>query len=275
MRRQDRLLELQEELRRYRSAYLTAKEELASLIGLPPGKPFALAYVDLEQSGAPVAFDVEALEWEALRTRPELYEKDLEQAISRDEAQVALAQMFPNLSAFWSYNFDHNRFLAFDEWNAAGLRVSWDLLSIPQQIQQRRAVKLQTQLIEKRRTAIAVAILTQLHLALIDYEEALGQHEITGRIAGKHRDLLTAIESAAEDGKSHGGQSFDHRMKYLKVQARHLAAYANLMITHARLLNTIGRDAGCPSEAATDAEGPQEQAPGGEGHDETAAPERT
>ena len=198
-----------------------------------------------------MTFAVEELEWEALRSRPELFEKDLEEAISRDEVHIALAQMFPNLSAFWAYNFDFNRFLAFEEWNSAGLRVSWDLLSIPQQIKQREAVKLQTALITKRRTAIAVAILTQLHLALIDYEEALGQHEITRRIADKHGTLSAAIESATEDGKAHRGESLDQRMKYLKARARYLTAHSSVMITRARVLNTVGRTSRTASDVAT------------------------
>lgn len=281
LRRETRLLEQQEELRRYRRAYLAAKVELASLIGLEPGTPFALAYVDLGQGQTPLpetplmTFEVGELEREALRSRPELFEKDLEEAISRDEVHIALAQMFPNLSAFWGYNFDFNRYLAFEEWNSAGLRVSWDLLTIPQQIKQREAVKLQTALIAKRRTAIAVAVLTQLHLALIDFDEAVGEQEITRTIADKHCTLSAAIESAAEDGKAHRGESLDQRMKYLKARARHLTAYSNVMIARARVLNTVGRTLGLGSDAAAESEQPNKPGRPPESAEEAPTSEET
>ena len=252
LKRETALLEQLAELRQYKRSYLAAKAALAKLIGLSPGAKFLLAYVNLDQPTAMETFDVEQLERRSLRGRPELFEKDLEEAISRDEAHVALAQMFPSISAFWRYDTDYNRYLAFDEWNTAGIRVSWNLLAIPQQIKQRDAVMLQTELIKKRRTAIAVAILTQVHLALIDYQDAAERYRITETIAEKHRNLLAAIEDAAEEGKSHAGEALDHRLKYLKAHARHLTACANLKVAHARVLNALGRDPNSGNESAVD-----------------------
>jgi outer membrane protein TolC len=242
LKRQTLLLEQQETLRRYERSYLAAKAELATLIGLSPGAEFTLADVDLSQPVPPLAFEVAELEREALRSRPELFEKDLEQAISRDEVHVALAQMFPSVSLFWRYDDDNNRYLAFGHWNAAGIRASWDLLALPQQIKQREAVKLQTELIAKRRIAVAIAILTQLHLALIDYQEALGRCQTTRTISETHERLLTAVENAAQEGKSHGGDALDQRMKYVRARAKHLSAYADLMVAQARMIHTLGRE---------------------------------
>ncbi len=243
LKQETSLLQRQDELRRYKQDHLKAKTELARLIGLSPGTPFTLARIDSSAPVEPSDFNAEELEWEALRNRPELFEKDLEQAISLDEARVAIAQMFPSPAMFWRFNYDDNRFLVFDQWNTVGIRASWDLLIIPQQIKQHDAIKLQTELVAKRRTAIAVAILTQLHLSLIDYAEALEQHEFSKTISQKCGNLLEAIQSQADEGKSHGGECLDHQMKYLKARAKYLSAYANVMISKARLLNTIGRGA--------------------------------
>jgi hypothetical protein len=84
-----------------------------------------------------------------------------------------------------------------------------------------------------------------------------------------------AIESAADDGKSHGGESLDHRMKYLKARARHLATYANLMVSHARLLNTVGRDEGSESGMVTDSEVSHEEERSWESVDETPTADGT
>ena len=236
------LLSHQEELRRYKRLYLKDKTELATLIGLPPGAEITLAEVDLDEPVAPLAVNVAELELEALSSRPELFEKDLKEAIFHDEARVALAEMFPSLSLFWRHDRDRNRFLVFNEWNTAGLRAAWDLLAIPHQIRRREAVKLQTELIAKRRIAIAVGILTQLHLSLIDYDEAVERRALARTISDKRHALLVAIERTADAGKSHGGELLEHRMKYLRARAVYLTAHANLMVSRARLLNTIGRN---------------------------------
>ena len=242
LRRETTLLGQLEELQRYRYAYLAAKTELASLIGLPAGAPITLADVDLDEPVVPLLIDVETLETTALRSRPELFEKDLEEAISHDEVRIALAEMFPSVSLFWRRDQDRNKFLSFEQWSSAGLRASWDLLAIPHQIKYREAVKLRTELVKKRRTAIAVAILTQLHLSLIGYAEATGRRQIAQTVATKNRTLLGALQAAVNNGKSHQGELFDQRVRCLRTRARYLGAHVNLMLSRARLLNTVGRD---------------------------------
>jgi hypothetical protein len=90
--------------------------------------------------------------------------------------------------------------------------------------------------------AISVAIQTQLHLSLIDYEQAWEQGELGRILSEKHGELLRAIESQAEEGKSHAGTILDQQVKALKARARHLTTYANVMTARARVLNTIGRN---------------------------------
>jgi len=249
LQRETSLLQRQDELRRHRREYLKAKTELAGLIGLPPGTAFTLAEVDFDEPVDPFEYCIEDLEREALRSRPELFEKDLEEAILHDEAVIAIAQMFPSPAAFWRLEYDNNRYLVFDQWNTVGIRASWDLLTLPQQFKQHDITKLQTALIVKQRTAIAVGILAQLHLSLIDYRETWEQHAFSETISRKCDSLLEAVRNQADEGKSHGGERLDHELKRLRARARYLTERANLMVARARLLNTIGREPACREEA--------------------------
>lgn len=269
LKRETILLEHLEELQRYRRLHLQAKTELATLMGLPPGtrieldtpavdEPPALPTLSgrgcgrvppsdgLEDVDAPPAAgpdaDLAALETEALRRRPELFEKDREEWISRDEAYIALAQMFPSFAVFWRYDWDHNRYLAFNEWSTVGLRASWDLLAIPSLLAQHGAARLQTELVKRQRTATAVAILTQVRLAWLDVQESADQARLTRAIADRHRQLRDVVQGTAEQGKSHAGEALEQELKYLKALARYLTARANLMTAQARLENAVGRD---------------------------------
>ena len=113
-----------EELQRYRHAYLAATTELASLIGLPAGAPITLADADMDEPVVPLLIEVEALETETLRSRPELFEKDLEEVISRDEVRVALAEMFPSVSLFWRHDENRNKFLSFAQWSCVRIATA-------------------------------------------------------------------------------------------------------------------------------------------------------
>ncbi|MBN1361590.1 MAG: TolC family protein [Sedimentisphaerales bacterium] len=134
LKRETSFMQRQDELRQYEREYLSAKTELANLIGLSPNTPFVLAPVDFQEHVNTVQHDTVTLEWQALRSRPELFEKDLEQVISRDEAYVAIAQMLPSPAVFWRCAYDSNRFLAFRHWNTIGINASWDLLAVPHRL---------------------------------------------------------------------------------------------------------------------------------------------
>lgn len=234
-----RLLELLDELQQYSRDARVAKLELAKLIGIMPGDDFSLALPDFSPPER-LAFDLELLDGAALQNRPELFEKDLEQALTQDEVYIAIAQMLPGISFFWRYEFDENRFLVFDEWNTAGIRATWDLLRIPQELQRTRVLKRQDELIAARRRALAIGILTQLRLAVIDYEEAFGQLALRQRLANQHARLLTALANSAEAGESTGIDVLEQRLRRVRMEARALRGRAMLEIALARVWNTVG-----------------------------------
>lgn len=240
LREQARLLELTDELRRYTTGHAAAKVELAALMGLAPGAAYELAPLTLDCVVRHAEFDVAELEHAALLNRPELFEKDFEHAISRDEVRLALLRMFPHISLYWSFNRDENLFLVHNEWNTLGIRSTWDLLTIPQQIQQSRAYERQTELIERQRMAVAIGILTQLRLALIEYEDAFADYELTGRISDTRGALVAVMESAAADGKVESAATLAERLRYLKARAKHLSLLAEVKLAEARILNSVG-----------------------------------
>lgn len=254
LKRETTLLEQLADLAGYEQSYQAALAELASLMGLPPGSDLTLADAALDQPVERLTFDLPKLEQEALICRPELYEQDAQGAISRDEVRIALARMFPSIVPFWGYYNDNNDYLVFNHWNAAGLRASWNLLALPQQWQERRALQERVRLADEQRIALAIGVLTQLHLAVLDYQRTGAQYSLTRTIAEKHAALVNALQQAAVEGTAHAGETTEQRLKALRARAKYLTQYANLMVAYARVLNTVGRDvvpAAWPVDPAT------------------------
>lgn len=242
LKRQAPLLEHQLTVHQYQQAYQQAMAELARLIGLPPDSQIELAKVDFDQPLPQLSVDFEAMETEALHSRPELFEQDLHQRISRHDARVALVQMFPSPSLFWRYESDQNKLLYINDWHTVGLRATWDLLSIPGKLKQHDAAKAQAEVIGRRRLALAVGVLTQLHLAAIEHTQARQYLGLTGRIAAKRTELIEALANAAEQGDQSTGQSLEDRLKHLTARARYLMSYARTMGARARLFYAAGRE---------------------------------
>ncbi len=242
LKRQAPLLEHQLTLHQYQQTYQQARAELARLIGLTPDADFDLAPINFDQPLPELGLDLDAMETEALLSRPELFEQDLHQRISRHDARVALVEMFPSPSLFWRYESDQNKLLYINDWHTVGLRATWDLLSIPGKLKQHDAAKVQAEVIGRRRMALAVGVLTQLHLAAIEHAHARDYLGMTEQIAAKRTELIEALANAAEQGEQSQGQSLEDRLKHLTARARYLMGYARTMGARARLFYAAGRE---------------------------------
>ncbi len=242
LKKETPLLEQMLVLSRYESNFLTAKVELARLMGLPVDAQFEIADQAFNNELIDFQFNVSELEQEALLLRPELFEQDLEQRISRDDARIAITRMFPSFATFFSFDYDDNKFLYVNNWYNIGLRASWNLLAIPQRLSEHKAAELQENLITDKRIAQAVAILSQIHIAVIDYRDAVDQIALQHEICNNRRLLVDAMKQNIEQGTSHEGELVEYQLKFLAARSRYLTNFAKIMIAQARIINTIGRD---------------------------------
>jgi outer membrane protein TolC len=238
--RQAALMEDLNRLREYREQFYTAKAKLAQLIGLPPGVEYTLAPVDFDDALTGWTPDLESLQRVALRQRPELFEKDSEEAITEHEVVLALLEVLPRPELFWRFSYDDNRFLAFHHWHNAGLRATWDLLAVPAGVQRHEAAKVQQEVIERQRLAVAVAILTQLHLAAIEYDARVEEYKQGKALCETRDNLAVAVQRQVELGKGHAAELLTHKIKALRARAGYLLPLADVKAAQARILNTAG-----------------------------------
>jgi len=246
LKREAPLLEQDARLRRHEAEYAEAVAALADLLGAPPG-----AWVEPKDETFPPtpaeAPDVAALCAEALRQRPELREKDLEQRISATEARAAIIRWLPSPSLFGRWDRDLDAYLYRHEWTTAGLRVAWDLLRLPHAIQDRRLALGQAELAARQRQALAAGILIQVHIAAMAYEAAWEQERMARQTADVRSKLAQAVAGMAKEGSANEAEVLDQNLRWLASRSQWLMAYANLMTSRARLLHSIGRN---PLEAA-------------------------
>ncbi len=224
----------------YTEMYQSSKLRLAQLMGLPIGGEFSLVYHLSEDFSATV--DVEALEELALLRRPELFQEDLQEAITHDEAKATILGMLPSPQLFINPSGDDNKFLYYNSWVTAGLNVSWNLLDIPGKFFKSKSEFKRMDFIRKKRMALAVAIITQLRIAAIEYDFAVTRYKEYKDLAQDSAKITLNTQKAAKAGKGKQSLVIMKEVDSLRDYAASMEAYSRVMIARARIDNTIGAD---------------------------------
>ncbi|PID74961.1 MAG: hypothetical protein CSB28_00470 [Desulfobacterales bacterium] len=240
------IYKLQDNLRNYTVEAERQWQQLAKLLGVPPQTEFIFDPIEipeqvavLERAGA----ELRDLEREALGQRPEMFRFDLEEQDALKEADIALTQLFPSLTSFVRYSYDDNSYLSRHDWANAGLRLSWDLFTIPRLLSEKKQGNRKAELVRKRRQAQALAVVVQLNLALAEYKDAREGLEIARNIELANGELEGIINRNVAAGR--GG---DETMllltseNYLQARVKTMRVWADLMLAKARIYNSLGRD---------------------------------
>jgi len=179
-------LRLLENVQRELSA---ARIELASLIGVDPGKQIALVEPGVMQP-MPLNLSVQSMEETALTKNADLREHFYSARIAATDTRKALLKLLPGLSFNYGYNYDNDKYLINDQWRDAGMRVSFNLFNLLSGPSQMKAAEMNATVAQARRMALQMSVLTQVHLARHQYDDALRQfqradtiHDVDTRLA--------------------------------------------------------------------------------------------
>lgn len=236
-----KLLGLEMRLSRFETQWHRAKAELTRLMGLPVDADYEIVGGDLSPLDKVEAFDLPALESEALQHRPEMFVKDLEERISVNDVRIATLRLLPSASFFARRDEDNNDLLYYNSWYTAGLKASWNLLALPEKIQGVRMARMETCLERRRRMALAVGILAQLRLAALQYGDAFERYELASKLHSVQEELSANTALLVREGKMRETDLLDAEAEALLARAEHLNGYADVVLAMHRLDNTLGR----------------------------------
>jgi outer membrane protein TolC len=238
---QRELLSLVLQLESIRDELAQAKPKLASIMNLEPGKPFELVvpegFVEPQLAIAP-----EKMEETALLNRPELIEASYNERIGLNETHKAMAKLLPGIELSVGAHYDSNDFLVNNEWRDAGLQVSWNLLNLLNAKHIKAAAKAQYDLAREQRLALNMAVLTQVHVAWIDYASRKQQFEWTQKLDDVEQRILehtrNATAASAQGRLAEIRASTSALMAGLKLYQ----SYAAYQGAYGQMVATLGLD---------------------------------
>jgi outer membrane protein TolC len=239
LRSEGQLITFQAQFQFYDKEYHTALSELGLLMGLPPCVEFELA--DVISFGLDACLeDICELETLALYNRPELYSDDAEELIQRDEARVAVLQMYPGVDLFAGHNHDSNKFLLFGHWIQAGTRAAYNLLDWPRHLQESRAASGRVLLAKNNRVLMSVSVMAQVHLAHSIYQDNQETYALAKTLEDVNRRLLKAAQSEQREGKLHEADVLKYEIELLESEIDTLKQYGELQNSLEQLNNAMG-----------------------------------
>jgi outer membrane protein TolC len=245
------LVDTLRQLQQLRSQLSLAKTELAALMNLPLDRSFTLADPADQGFAVPtIAVEPAELERLALAYRPELREESYQTRISADETRKAIARMLPGLELDAGFRYDSNSFLLNNEWYEASLQITWNLVNLLRGPASINFAEAQEQLVETRRQALSMAVLTQLYVAWIGYRDAVERFETAADLLALDEQILNQRARAAQTGRTGQLPVIQAELDRLVATLRRDLAYADVQNAAGNVFLAVGAD---PLPATVDA----------------------
>jgi multidrug efflux system outer membrane protein len=214
--------------------------DLATLMQLPPGVDFDIALPEGDLGLDAHLPDLGSLFDLALQYRPELYQKDLDILISKDDVTIAMIQQFPAFRAFNINNFDSNPFLLHHHWYDAGFSVAWNLLDFPSNMMGHVVATDSVLVAYKSRLQISQGVLSQVALARIQFMQNKEQFEIALKVYNASRAVAELAELESRAGKKSKLEALQSKIDTALALNNVQKIYAELQSNLEQINNSIG-----------------------------------
>ena len=222
---------------------LTAKPRLAVLMGLTPDTQFTLSDEMSEENIQSYQCDIEKMEQIAFQKRPELMKSRYEARIAVQETKSVMYSMFPGISFDAGVNYSSNSYTYNNSWYDYGMRVNMNLFKVFGYKHLKERAKFGEEIAKEQQNAVGMAVLTQVHLAVIRYKEALEQwdatnqyYHVTNRISDITRasnvNNLSSKQQVARDELSKLIANVKRDMAYAEVQNSFGGIYESVGLQH-------------------------------------------
>ena len=228
LRVQSGLLETMGDLLAIKRRLASAKNELAGLMNLRPGNAYRLTLSESMQKqidGARRAQlselklterQVEGLEERALTTRPELHIADYNVRIMQRDIKRLMLSMLPGIDFNLGGYYDGNDFKRYDQYTKLGLNVGYDLFNLLKWPKHRQHAENKVLLEEEKRKALAMAVLTQLHVALAQHGLTQRQLRYANRLALVDEKILAESRNQLRVGEARPHEVLQSRLNYVE-----------------------------------------------------------
>ena len=237
---QKELLDIQRALQTQKQSFVNAEVELKSLMGLMPYDNINL--VGTDQPLNELDMNLDEMEVYALLNRSELIEADYEERISVNETKAGVRALLPGLNFNATWTSSNNDYLMNKSNFEYGSSVGANLLNVFRAPKIKEINEMNTEIIREQRLALSMTVLSQVHLANIDYQLSLEGYDTADRyynVANKITDQVRNAQQIARFGEL---ELIREEASLLVAELRKDLAYSDLQYATAQVYTSVGLD---------------------------------
>jgi outer membrane protein TolC len=171
----------------------TARIELAALINAPLTADIKVVEPDANVSDAWKTVAVDKMEELVIANNAELRESFYNARVAQLETRRTMLKLFPGLSFNYGVNRSNDSYLIHQNWTEAGAQLSFNLLGMLSAPAQMRLADAGVAVADQRRVMTQMIVLTQMHLARLQYQNALQQYQRADGIWKVDRDIAAQV----------------------------------------------------------------------------------
>ena len=240
---QRELLDILRSLHTLENSLISAKIELAELMGLKPGIQFDLAdKVEKSYELPNLNMNLDEMELIALENRPELAESRYQGRISEKELTAAKLKMLPGINLNTSLSYENSDYLLNNDWYSYGANVSWNLLNIFKAGSYNKLAKSQIEIAKEQNLALSMAVLSQVHLSIVKFNQAKKEYFLA-------KEYLVVADDIYDLTKIENDLNINSRLILIKEKLnnilatlRYSSSYANVQNSYGRIFASLGVD---------------------------------
>ena len=240
---QRELLDILRSLHTLESSLISAKVELAELMGLKPGIEFELAdKVQKDYEIPQFNMNLEEMEKIALENRPEVTESRYQERISDKEITAAKLKMLPGVNLNTSLSYENSDYLLNNDWYSYGANVSWNLLNVFKGNEMNKLAKTQVEVAKEQKLALSMAVLSQVHLSIVKFNQAKKEYLLAKDYLNVADDIYNLTEVENNVNVNSRLILIKEKLNNILATLRYSSAYANVQNSYGTIFASLGID---------------------------------
>lgn len=239
---QRELIGIKRELEELQRDLSLAKIQLAALMNLRPGEDYQLVIPDRTDVVNKVDMSPEMMEQLSLENRPELRTISYQERINKKEAKAAILGLLPGLDINFGKNYTSNSFVFNTNWLSYGAQVSWNLLNVFKLPATNRELEARSKVLEARRLALGMAVMTQVHVSLAQYEHSQREYKTAADYFLTQQKILEQLQSGVSAKTVTEQSLIREEMNMMVAEVKYDIAYSDVENAYAAIYAALGLD---------------------------------
>ena len=237
---QKELLDIKRALISQRQTLINAKITLGGLMGLLPDQEYNL--VPTSQPINILDMKLKNMEKHALVHRAELLENRYQERISVAETKAGLRSLLPSFNFNAAYTSSSNDYLQNKQNFEYGSSVGANLLNVFRAPTIKKVNEANTAIIREQRLALSMVVLSQVHLANIDFKMSMEEYETADRYFSVSRKIANQVRNAQKIARFGDLEMIREDASSLVAELRKDIAFAKMQHAVAQVYTSVGVD---------------------------------